>query len=146
MNVYLDASALVKRYVAEQGSEDVAALIAASSFLVTNIITRVEVAAALQRAVRMRLLGLADANQSLTRFRADWERLLRLPVSEITVELADALAVKYDLRAYDAVHLAAALSWQETLRRTVTMATYDRELWQAAARSGLDVWPPGAFS
>jgi len=54
MIVYLDARALVKRYIAEEGSDEVAALIGEGSAIGTAIISRAEVAAALTKAVRMR--------------------------------------------------------------------------------------------
>jgi predicted nucleic acid-binding protein len=47
---YLDASALVKRYVQEPGSEEVSRLIARARVVGTSAITRVEVTAALARA------------------------------------------------------------------------------------------------
>jgi len=43
--------------------------------------------------------------------------------------------------AYDAVHLASALLWQEKLNMPVTLATFDRELWLAGQKSGMEVWP-----
>jgi len=54
--VYLDASALVKRYVAERGSKDVVEWTAAAEIVATSVISRAEVAAALARAVRLGVL------------------------------------------------------------------------------------------
>ena len=47
MIVYLDASALVKRYVEEAGSDEVASLIDGATVVGTSIVSRAEVAAAL---------------------------------------------------------------------------------------------------
>lgn len=55
--------------------------------------------------------------------------------------MADHLAWEHGLRGYDAVHLAAALPWHEALGESVTVATYDKQLWQAAQSTGLVVWP-----
>ena len=54
---------------------------------------------------------------------------------------ADDLAWQYGLRGYDAMHLAAALLWQDGLEESVTLATFDRQLWQAGRQSGLAVFP-----
>jgi len=54
---------------------------------------------------------------------------------------AATLAWERGLRGYDAVHLATALVWRETLGEIVTVATYDRELWRGAQASGLPPWP-----
>ena len=52
MVLYLDTSALLKRYVAEPESEDVVAKIDEATAITTALITRTEVAAALGRAWR----------------------------------------------------------------------------------------------
>jgi len=53
MIVYLDASALVKRYVSETGSPEVNALLATVAVAGTSVIIRAEVAAALAKSVRV---------------------------------------------------------------------------------------------
>jgi len=55
--VYLDASALVKRYVEEAGSDEVASLIDAAAVVGTSIVSRAEVAAALAKASRMQVVA-----------------------------------------------------------------------------------------
>ncbi len=57
------------------------------------------------------------------------------------VAQAEGLAWEQGLRGYDAVHLASALLWQSSLSRPVTLATFDRQLWDAAQLVGLEVWP-----
>lgn len=141
MIVYLDASALVKRYIAEDGSPEVNALITQADSTVTNLISRAEVAAAIMRASRMEIINREDALQAIKVFRSEWENLQRLPVTEATVARADSLIRNYDLRGYDAVHMAAALIWQEAIVETITMATYDHNLWNVARKVGLDIWP-----
>lgn len=141
MIVYLDASALVKRYVAEPGSADVAAVIATARVTATALISRAEVAAALAKAVRIGLATRNAAAAGLADFEADWIDLIRLQVSEATVARASAVAWSQGLRGYDAVHLACALMWQESLGDGVTLATYDRELWRGARVGGLVPWP-----
>jgi predicted nucleic acid-binding protein len=142
MILYLDSSALVKRYVREAGSDEVQRLIAQADAVGTGLVSRAEVAAALARAGRMGLVERGEAEAALLAFRADWPRLARIQLTEPLLARADALAWDYGLRGYDAVHLASALYWQESLRRPVTLATYDRELWRAGAAVGLDAWPP----
>jgi len=77
---YLDASALVKRYVAEVGSAWVRRLVARplSQVLYTAALTEVEVRSALQRLVREGCLDTAQA-QRLTQW--GFVNLLRLSLS-----------------------------------------------------------------
>ena len=141
MILYLDASALVKRYIAEAGSPQVAASIAAAELAGTSIITRAEVAAALAKAVRVGTLARDEALACLQAFRNEWTDLVRLQLSELTVSRADAFAWEYGLRGYDAVHLATASLWQDAMGERVTFVAFDRKLWEAAARAGLMVAP-----
>lgn len=141
MILYLDASALVKRYVAEDGSEAVTSLISKATIIGTGTISRAEVSAALAKAVRMKALKRDEGASALQVFAADWENLARLQITEVLVARAAALAWEYGLRAYDAVHLAAASFWQEMMDESVTLATYDRQLWHGASISGLVAWP-----
>jgi len=141
MIVYLDASALVKRYVQEMGSEAVRRLIAGAELLGTAAITRVEMAAALAKAARVGVLSQEEAALALRVFREDWPSLVRIQVTEPLLRRAEAVAWEEGLRGYDATHLAAALFWHDMVGEPVTMATFDRQLWDAARRVGLEVFP-----
>ncbi len=141
MIVYLDASALVKRYITEAGSLEVERLISQTQVVGTCLISRAEVTAAIAKAVRIKLLLHDEATRALQSFRTQWADLVRLQLTETMVARADALAWEYGLRGYDAVHLAAMLFWQETLGEVVTLATFDRQLWQAGQNTGVSVWP-----
>ncbi|MCJ7623111.1 MAG: type II toxin-antitoxin system VapC family toxin [Anaerolineaceae bacterium] len=141
MILYLDASALVKRYVAERGSEEVNTWIQEAESVATGLITRVEVAAAISRAERMNLITKDDTAAAIKLFRVEWESLQRLPVTEATVIRGDTLACEIGLRGYDAVHLATALIWQEIIGDGVVIATFDQQLHSAAREVGLGVLP-----
>lgn len=141
MIVYLDASALVKRYVAETGSEEVNVLMAEASVIGTASISNAAVSAALAKAVRMKLLSRQEATTVLQVFNSEWESLIRLQLTESVIARAATLAWDRGLRGYDAVHLAAALFWQDMLGEPVVLATYDRLLWETAKTTGLIARP-----
>lgn len=141
MIVYLDASALVKRYVSERGSSEVMELIAAADIVATSRVSRAEVAAAFARAVRLGVLDHESGRRAQLRFLREWPDLVRVPVTEALVARAETLAWDYGLRGYDAVQLASALTWQESIGRDGVLATFDRELWDAAPEAGVQAWP-----
>lgn len=141
MILYLDTSALVKRYIAEDGSQDVNRWIGQAAPASTSLITRAEMGAAITRAVRMRWITPQQGEIALQYFRSEWEMIARLPVHEATVLRADALACRHSLRGFDAIHLACALIYRESLGEPVSLATYDRLLWLAAQVEGLAVLP-----
>lgn len=139
MILYLDASALVKRYIAEQGSQQVNIWIEAADLAATGLIARVEVAAAIGRARRMKMISNSGAQAALRQFRSEWESFLRLPITENIVARGDMLAYEHNLRGYDAAHLACALIWQETLNQPVALASFDRQLIEAARNEKMQV-------
>lgn len=141
MILYLDASAIVKRYVAEYKSREVIALIDGASAVATSIVSRAEVSAAFARAVRAGVLGEADGRRAQRRFVREWPDFVRVPVTEALVARADALAWHHGLRGYDAVQLASALAWQDSIGADVVLATFDQQLLKAGLDSGLPVWP-----
>jgi len=139
--LYLDASALVKRYVAEPGTSQVAEAIAGAEVAGTSLISRAETAAALAKAVRVGTLTREGAASTLQVFRSEWPNLVRVQATEMLVARADELAWELGLRGYDAVHLASALLWQDGMGERVTVATFDRQLWEAAEQRGLVPFP-----
>lgn len=141
MILYADSSALAKRYISEVGSSEVERLVRRAEVVGTGLITRVEVSAALAKLVRTGALRRQAGELILKVFRKHWLELTTIQLTEALVAEADSLAWEHALRGYDAVHLASALSWQRGVDRTVTLATFDTELWEAAQRVGLDVWP-----
>ena len=82
MILYLDARALVKRYVAERGSDEVIALTAGAAAAATSLVSRAEVAAALARAVRLGALDGEGGRRAQLRFSREWRDLVRVPVTE----------------------------------------------------------------
>jgi predicted nucleic acid-binding protein len=141
MIVYLDASAIVKLYVAEAGSEQVRQLVTQAELVGTALISRAEVVAALAKAIRTGVLEAAQAATAVQLFRAQWPDYARVQVTEATINRADGLAWTHGLRGYDAVHLASAVIWEETLGEPVLLATFDSRLHEAGSLSGLQAWP-----
>lgn len=141
MIAYLDASALVKRYIIERRSRETIAFLSDSEITATSIVSRAEVAAALAKAARTQLVARDTARNAQRAFAADWPDLARVPVTEALVERAEALAWEHGLRGYDAVQLASALAWQESVGTDIVIATFDIELWKAARAAGLKAWP-----
>jgi len=138
---YLDASAIVKRYLVERGSRETIALTADSEMVATSIVSRAEVAAGLASAARVGLVTRDRARGAQRAFAGDWSDFVRVPITDVLVERAEALAWEYGLRGYDAVQLASALVWQESVGADILLATFDRQLWEVAPRAGLQAWP-----
>ena len=141
MTVYVDASALVKRYVTETGSKEVITLTEAATAVATALVSRAEVAAAFARAIRIGVLDDEGGRRAQRRFSREWPDFVRVPITEALVARAETLAWEHGLRGYDAVQLASALTWQDALGQEIVLATFDSQLWEAAPRAGLRAWP-----
>jgi len=111
--MYVDTSALVKRYVAEVGSAWVRRALArpVHQVIYTAALTQAEVISALQRLVREGRVDTVQAQrltQRVTRHFARPYQVLR--ITRPIVTQACAALEAHPLRAYDAVHLACALT------------------------------------
>jgi predicted nucleic acid-binding protein len=138
---YFDASALVKRHVDERGSRETIEFAARAELVATSLVSRAEVAAALAKAERAKLLDEDEARAAQRAFAAEWPDIARIPVTEALVSRAEGLAWEYGLRGYDAIQLASAVLFQESLGAAVRLATFDQLLWDAARRAGFEPWP-----
>ena len=139
--LYLDTSALVKAFVQEVGSAEVLQLMADLPIVGTSLITRVEFAATLAKLKRMKVLTDAHTTFAVNLMSQQWGNFIRIHLTEIIVDEAVSLTQTFSLRGYDAVQLASAMVWRDTLSLPVTFATFDKKLWQAAGEAGFDPFP-----
>jgi len=141
MNLYIDTSALIKHYIAEDGSDYINDLMARASVISTGLITRAEMAAGINRLLRMNYISREHYSIALRDFRSDWNHYERIAISEEVVARADSLTCESPLRGYDSVHLACGLIWQDSLQIPVVLVTFDTQLYDAAQKAGLQVLP-----
>lgn len=143
--LYLDASALVKRYSPELGSAWVESQVDPSSGhnLMTAEFTMAEVAAALAAKHRApQGITLKERDDAMSDFLADCDtRYQLIVVDRHVVEQAVDLTQNHRLRGYDAIHLATALTVNATLTAAnlppLTFVAADDDLLAAARAEGL---------
>ena len=144
MIVYADTSALVKLFVSEENSDATRKMLQGAQVLGTGLLTRAELGSALARGAQNGYLSTDDALEAKRSLETVWGSWVHIAIDEALVARAEQMAWEYGLRGYDAVHLAAAKLWCEEIGRPIVVATFDRELWNAAGLAGLEVWPaPG---
>lgn len=146
---YLDASALVKRYVDEVGSDWLRTMIASDqpSLVFTSRITIVEVISAFARRAREGSLSSEELAIARDAFRGDCLNEYQImPPTMTVIDLACSLLERHPLRAYDAIHLATALGAQQFLVAqgypVLTFLSADDRLNDAATAVGLAVNNP----
>ncbi len=133
MTVFLDSSALVKRYVDEAGTRSVLALMEADEDWAASSIALPESEIAFCHRV-----GQESASDTLVQaLRREWLRFVVVPVDEECLVRAKEIGCQYGTRTMDSIHLAAA----DRLPRPLTFVTFDRRQAAAAASLGLAVRP-----
>jgi len=146
---YLDASALVKRYLQESGSHWINKLLVqpgSHSFSSLELIA-VEVVCAFSRVEREQRIGRTGRDRLANLFRDEVNTFLDLiPVSADILQRASLLALCYPLRAYDAMHLATALDlWADLVEIGLPAPIFvsaDANLLAAARAEGLTAENP----
>lgn len=147
--VFLDSSALTKRYLQETGSGWVSRLIdpATGYFVAVAEITRVEAAAALAARHRADAVTRNERDDLVSLVLRHFDSEYRIVAIEPTVtSRAVALTQRHRLRGYDTVQLAAALTANELLTAAglaaLTFVAADDDLVAAARAEGLPAENP----
>jgi uncharacterized protein len=145
---FVDSSALVKRYVRETGTAWVRGITRrrSSTDIFIALITAVEVTSAIARR-RGVTLTAAQASSLISRFRKHLAgRYFPSQITPALVRDAMTLANRHQLRAYDAVQLAAALDvyrdWSANRFGAFVLVSADKNLNAAAQAEGLTVEDP----
>lgn len=127
--LYLDASALVKRYIEEEGSDLLVEAMDDARAMSMCRIGFVET---------VRAIAVGGNNRDVKKMESEWTSLDVVEVDQALAERAAELAVSRKLRSLDALHLAAALSLPDA---DLTLATWDARLHRAAEDEGLRTLP-----
>lgn len=126
--LFLDTSALLKRYVEEDGTRRVLDVMDADGDWIASTVAYVEA------QVTLCHMGFDAATLDQVRklLRDDWERFLTVPVDGVCLARAAQIGCQQRVRMMDALHLAAA----DRLPRPFTFLTFDHR--QARAAAALD--------
>lgn len=130
--IYLDTSALVKRFVAERGSDRVQEIVKSGEPLATSKIGYAEAYAALTRRKREGSLSAREYAQACRNFEDDWKTYIRLDLQDDVLLLARDLIKRRPLRGVDAIHLASALTLSRALGEPIELLASDAGLLDAA--------------
>ena len=144
-SLYLDTSALLKLYVAEDGTERVAGATedAAEGRVVILDLTPLEARSAIRRRQREGDIADADAERILRQIEDDTASFLLVqPSSSAVIEEAARLIDRHPLRAYDALQLAGCLVVRDAMAGPVTFVCADVRLCEAAGHEGLAALNP----
>jgi uncharacterized protein len=136
--LYLDSSALVKLYAEEPGTEEVRNVTSDATVVAVSEIGYVEARSALARKEREGAFSAEEHDEAVDSLRRDfWELYLPRPLTGGIIAHAGELAREHALRAYDAVHLATALSLRNEARE---ISARRQETTRETIREGDEFW------
>ncbi len=130
MTLYVDTSALLKRYVDERDSDVAESLMATDPVLVTSWLTEIEMRRNLARLLEP--AALLTANKLLSQ---DLDAFALISLDATTCNTAARIAEETLCRSLDSIHLAAA----QRAGSATTLLTFDLRQAQAARSIGLTV-------
>jgi hypothetical protein len=134
MRVFFDTSALTKRYVEEEGSDQVRDLCAQADALGVSVLVLPELISTLCRLVREGRLSAEDYQSLKAAVQTDLSDADLCDVSQEIFEQAIRCLEAHPLRALDALHVGSALIYQPDL-----FVSADRRQIEAADREGIVV-------
>ena len=115
LNVFLDSSALAKRYVEEKGSERVQAILSSASTLAVSVICIPEIVSAMCRRRRERKLSTEEYQNAKASLLSDIDDATIIGITQEVIAQAVALLEQFSLRGADALHVACASEWSTDL-------------------------------
>ena len=142
MKLYVDSSALVKKYVQETGSDRVFNLLAQSGIAVTSKLAYPEILAGLNRKRREKGITEKDYREAVVDFESDWLALLIIEFQDELLPLIKQLLTKHSLKGSDTVHLASALWIQKAAKEKLSFVASDIQLLRAAKAEKLEIINP----
>ncbi len=134
MIAYFDTSAIVPLVIEEGGTQTAGTMWDRAERVVSIRLVRVEARAALARAARLDRIDAAQHTAARGKLDLVFAQLDLVDIDDDLVDRAAELAEQHALRAYDAVHLAAA---ESVLDADLVVVAGDQALIAAAEQLGI---------
>lgn len=141
MILYLDTSALVKRYFKEPYSEVVVSKWQEATEIVTSSVAYAEAMASFFRKKRASGIDDAPMEDIVGNLRADWNSFIRIQVNDELNEYIDRAIKAHPLRGFDAIHLASAMIVFGKFKSDFLFICFDQKLTRAARQEGIRTFP-----
>lgn len=106
--IYLDSSALVKRYIEEDGSDKVNALLEERSVAAASRLAYPEILAAITRRHKAKVIETGACERIKKAFKFDWASFVMVEFHRDVFQLIDGIINKYPMPQDGAVQVAAA--------------------------------------
>lgn len=134
MNVFLDSSALVKRYIEEGGSAELDRHLEMASAVGVSVLAPIEAASAFSRLRRESRISSRHHASLREALAHDVRDVTLVALNEDVIATAIDTVERHPLRGADAVHVASAIAWSADV-----FISADQSQLKAARARGLAV-------
>jgi len=134
VKIFFDSSSFVKRFIQEQGSEEVDSLCQKASILGLSIVCFPEIISALNRKAREGTLSKQEYSVVKRQIAEDIEDAQIINLHPAVIKKSILLLESNILRSLDSLHIACAVEWEADL-----FVSSDKRQILAAENAGLSV-------
>ena len=144
MILYADTSALVKKYIAEDGTQETQDLLHECDYVVTSAFTELEMLSTVEISKKLRRIASPSYRNILGAIEKDFQEgsLVIINITESILKTSKRLIQQRHLRAPDALQLSSALQTKKRLGTNVEFLCADHTLIEAARLEGLSCIMP----
>lgn len=143
MIYYLDASALVKVYSYEKGTEAMVNLLGSKLAFYSSVVIYSEVLFAIRRKLENREISQDNFSEQVKFFESHFQALInRVQLNENVFDFLRNRVLQHSMKALDAIHLASALWIRENIDVNCKFLCSDEELLKFAKKEELDIINP----
>jgi predicted nucleic acid-binding protein len=107
VNYYFDTSALLKRYIHEDGSDRVDSIIVSASKIFVSLICELEVRSVLRRLLQMKEIDPSEVVSIATQFERDLELFSIVPIVDAVIVNAKMAIDRHQLRSLDSIQFGS---------------------------------------
>jgi uncharacterized protein len=140
--IYLDSSALVKRYIEEKGSGKVHALLEKTELAATSRLAYAEILSAITRRHKAGDIAASAFEDIKKAFKADWSSFVVVEMRVEVLQFLDGIIDRHALKGADSIHLSTALWLKTAMGDDAVFVASDLELIKAAKAEKLKTFNP----
>jgi predicted nucleic acid-binding protein len=142
MILFFDTSALIKRYISENGSKKVDELFDAAESIVVSPVTKIESYSTIKRLLSTNAISGEDYEYLKKNIDYDFKYFAVLSLDKRIEKRAIKLIEKHQLKTLDSIQLASCLQRKANIKSFIVS---DSKLKEAAEAEGLDIIDPAEF-
>ncbi|MEE9213760.1 MAG: type II toxin-antitoxin system VapC family toxin [Thermodesulfobacteriota bacterium] len=135
--IYFDTSSYIKVYVKEKGSLKARNLLK-NKRIVSSIILQAECFCALSMKHHRGEIDERDLKTLINQIKGDRKHLDIINLTDDVIKKVESIALNSNTRILDAIHIASALIFQDSLEITLPFITSDKIQYEIANGQGLE--------